>query len=122
VYVTLGGYANRQWRPPGSYGDANKRLGRGNVYRSTDGGRTFRSIARGLPRAPAFTIIVRGRQLMIGTQTGAFLSKDKRGSAWAPLRRGFVRVPVNDLQQAPQDKKLIVAATFGRGVYLYKFP
>ena len=122
VYVTLGGYANRQWRPPGSYGDTNKQLGRGNVYRSTDGGRTFRSISRGLPKAPAFTIIVRGKQLMIGTQIGAFLSKDKRGSAWAPLRRGLVRVPVNDLQQAPQDRKLIVAATFGRGVYLYRFP
>jgi photosystem II stability/assembly factor-like uncharacterized protein len=122
VYVTLGGYANRQWRPPGSYGDANKQLGRGNVYRSTDGGRTFKSISKGLPKAPAFTIIVRGNQLMIGTQIGAFLSKDKRGSAWAPVRRGLVRVPVNELQQAPQDKKLIVAATFGRGVYLYRFP
>ncbi|HYO60991.1 MAG TPA: hypothetical protein VEU29_03740 [Actinomycetota bacterium] len=122
VYVTLGGYANRQWRPPGSYGDANEQLGRGNVYRSTDGGRTFRSVSKGLPKAPAFTIIVRGKQLMIGTQIGAFLSKDKRGSAWAPVRRGLVRVPVNELQQAPQDKKLIVAATFGRGVYLYRFP
>ncbi|HYP23145.1 MAG TPA: hypothetical protein VEV43_06195 [Actinomycetota bacterium] len=122
VYVTLGGYANRQWRPPGSYGDENKQLGRGNVYRSTNGGRTFRSISRGLPKAPAFTIIVRGKQLMIGTQIGAFLSKDKRGSAWAPAMRGLVRVPVNELQQAPQDKKLIVAATFGRGVYLYRFP
>lgn len=122
VYVTLGGYANRQWRPPGSYGDANEQLGRGNVYRSTDGGKTFRSISRGLPKAPAFTIVVHGKQLMIGTQIGAFLSKDKRGSAWAPVRRGLVRVPVNELQQAPQDKKLIVAATFGRGVYLYRFP
>ncbi|HEX2059094.1 MAG TPA: hypothetical protein VHI71_12090 [Actinomycetota bacterium] len=122
VYVTLGGYANRQWRPPGSYGDSNKRLGRGNVYRSTNGGRTFHSISRGLPKAPAFTIIVHGKQLMIGTQIGAFLSKDKRGSAWAPAHRGLVRVPVNELQQAPQDKKLIVAATFGRGVYLYRFP
>ncbi|HEV2757912.1 MAG TPA: hypothetical protein VG318_19295 [Actinomycetota bacterium] len=122
VYVTLGGYANRQWRPPGSYGDANKRIGRGNVYRSTNGGRTFANVSRGLPKAPAFTILVHGKQLMVGTQIGVFLSKDLRGSAWAPLRKGFVRVPVNELQQAPQDKKLVVAATFGRGVYLYRFP
>jgi photosystem II stability/assembly factor-like uncharacterized protein len=122
VYVTLGGYANRQWRPPGSYGDANKNLGKGNVYRSTNGGRTFTNVSAGLPKAPVFTVLIHGKQLMVGTQIGAFLSRDLKGSAWAPLRRGFVRVPVNELQQAPQDKKLVVAATFGRGVYLYRFP
>ena len=123
VYVTLGGYANRQWRPPGSYGDANKRRAPGNnVYRSRDGGRTFKSISRGLPGAPVFTVLVKGNQLMVGTQIGAFLSSDKKGTRWAPLRRGLPRVPVNELQSAPQDGKLVVAATFGRGVYLYRFP
>lgn len=122
VYVTMGGYANRQWRPPGSYGDANKRLEGGNVYRSTDGGTTFRSVSKGLPRAPVFTVIVRGKQLMIGTQLGAFLSSDKKGSKWSPLRRGLPRVPINELQSAPGQPKVVVAATFGRGVYLYRFP
>ena len=122
VYVTLGGYANRQWRPPGSFGDANDRLRGGNVYRSTDGGTTFRNVARGLPRVPVFTVIVRGKQLMIGTQIGAFLSSDKKGTNWSPLRRGLPRVPINELQRAPGRPDTVVAATFGRGVYLYRFP
>lgn len=122
VFVTLGGYANRQWRPPGSYGDANKRLGRGNVYRSTNAGASFTSVSRGLPKAPAYTVVLRGKQLIVGTQIGAFLSADKKGSAWARLRRGIPAVPINELQVAPQDNKMIVAATFGRGVYIYRFP
>src|SRR5439155_831076 len=53
VYVALGGYTNRQWVPPGSFGDANTNIGTGHVYKSTDAGETFFDISAGLPDAPA---------------------------------------------------------------------
>ena len=122
VYVTLGGYANRQWVPPGSYLDPNRNIGAGNVYRSTDAGEHFTDISGNLPAAPAFTIAIHGGQLVVGTQVGAFVSNDPSGGTWAVLGTGMPIVPINHLEIAPQDPNLLVAATFGRGVYLYRFP
>lgn len=122
VYVTLGGYANRQWRPPGSYGDTNPNIGNGHVFKSTNAGETFTNISRGLPDAPAFWVETVGNQLVVGTQVGVFLSKDRSGSRWAPLDNGLPVVPISTLEIAPQDPTLIVAATYGRGVYTYDLP
>ena len=122
VYVTLGGYNNRQWVPPGSYLDRNKRIGKGHVFRSTDAGAHFTNISANLPNAPAFTIQIHGKQLVAGTQIGAFLSRNTNGGRWAPLARGMPNVPVNRISLDPANSDVLVAATFGRGVYLYHFP
>jgi hypothetical protein len=121
VYVTMGGYANRQWYPPGAYGDTNRRLGDGHVFKSTDAGEHFVDISGSLPDVPHFWVELRGGQLVVGTQIGVFLSKDSNGSSWAALDRGLPVAPISTLRIAPQDRNLLVAAIFGRGVYTYRF-
>lgn len=54
VYVARGGYANRQWVPPGSYLDRNQRLAGGHIFKSTNAGDTFTDISGNFrtPRRP----------------------------------------------------------------------
>ena len=122
VYVTLGGYTNRQWVPPGSYLDPNKNVGVGHVYKSTDAGAHFTNVSGNLPDAPAFTIEIHGNQLVVGTQVGVFLSGDANGTTWAALAKNLPNAPINQLSTDPGDSNVIVAAVYGRGVYTYRFP
>ncbi|HYI46061.1 MAG TPA: hypothetical protein VE174_11455, partial [Actinomycetota bacterium] len=122
VYVTLGGYANRAWVPPGSYLDRNKRLGKGHVFRSTNAGESFKNISGKLPNTSANWVEIHGKQLIVGTDIGAFLSKDTKGSTWASLDKGLPATVVVSIVNHPGDPKTVVAATFGRGIYTYRFP
>lgn len=121
VFVAVGGY-DRGWRPPGSYRDKNKSIGRGHVFRSTDAGATFVDISGSLPNAPANAVTLRGSQVIVGTDVGAFLSSDRNGSSWAALDKGMPAVPVSSLQVHPGNSNQVLASTFGRGLYLYEFP
>jgi hypothetical protein len=122
VYIALGGYANRQWVPPGSYLDRNQDIGSGHVFKSTDAGETFKNISGNLPNLGANWIEIHGRQLVVGTDLGVFLSRNRDGSRWAPLDDGLPAVPITTIRNHPGDPNTIVAATFGRGVYAYTFP
>ena len=125
VYVALGGYENRQWRPPGSFGDPNPNIGTGHLYVSHDAGETFTDISANLPDAPAFWLEVVGKnQLVVGTQVGLFLSnpvselgKSAQQFAFTSLNRGLPSVPIASVQPAPNDPSLLYVATYGRGVY-----
>lgn len=122
VYVTLGGYARRGWRDPGTFGDVNKNIGRGHVYVSTDAGETFKNISGNLPNAPANALALRNGQLIVGSDVGVFLSKDLTGGVWAALDKGLPVVPVVSVQVMPGETDRILIATFGRGIYSYKMP
>ncbi|MBU6366190.1 MAG: hypothetical protein KJT01_08265 [Gemmatimonadetes bacterium] len=93
------------------------------LFVTTDGGRTFRSIAAGLPSdGPGdFLHVVREdpanpRLLYAGTSIGVYVSLDQGGS-WTRFMAGLPSVPVYDLQVHPRDKELI-AATHGRGFWI----
>jgi photosystem II stability/assembly factor-like uncharacterized protein len=92
------------------------------LYTSTDGGRTFRSLAAGIPRdRPNSVYVVRedivNRDLLyIGTELGVSASLD-RGVSWFALDENLPTVPVYDLQVHPRDRELI-AGTHGRGVQI----
>jgi hypothetical protein len=120
VYVALAGYANRQWWPVGSFNDKNPNVGEGHVFRSTDGGQSFTDITGTLPDVPARSIEVARGQLLVGTDIGLFLSSDTRGTRWAALK-GLPNVPVVSVKQWPGKPDRVVLATFGRGVYDYRF-
>lgn len=122
VYVTLGGYANREWVPPGSYLDTNKDLGKGHVFRSTDAGKTFTNISGNLPNTSANWVELHQGQLLVGTDIGVFLSSDTKGTLWAALADGLPAVPISTIRNHPGDPREVVVATFGRGVYAYRFP
>jgi hypothetical protein len=120
VYVTLAGYG-RHWAPPGAVKDDTSKVGTGHVFKSTDAGENFTDITGDLPDVPANWVLVRGGQLVVGTDIGVFASSDTNGSGWAVLGRGLPNVPVSHLALKPGDPNTLVAATYGRGVYLYHF-
>jgi hypothetical protein len=96
-------------------------VGTGHVFKSTDAGENFTDITGNLPDTPANWVIVRGGQLIVGTDIGVFASTDTNGSSWAVLGNGLPNVPITHLVLKPGDPNTLVAATYGRGVYLYHF-
>jgi hypothetical protein len=117
VYVALGGYANRQWVPPGSYLDTNANLGSGHVFKSTDAGEHFVDVSGNLPDANATALKLRKGQLIVGMDVGAFISSDTAGSSWTPLGSGLPNVPIGQFQLMPGDDRHLFVATYGRGIY-----
>src|SRR5688572_8201377 len=92
------------------------------LYVTTDGGRTFRSIANDLPRGGVDNLrVVRedphNRDLLyVGTARGVWVSLN-RGQSWQKFMTGLPTTPVYDLQIHPRDRELI-AATHGRGFWI----
>jgi hypothetical protein len=92
------------------------------LYATADGGRTFRSIATGLPTGSADQVhVIRedpvSRDLLyVGTSLGAYVSLD-RGATWQRFMTGLPTVPVYDLKIHPRDRELI-AATHGRALWI----
>ena len=123
VFVTLGGYT-RRWLPPGAVGDANKQLGKGHLFYSKNGGRSFRDVSGNLPDSPATWVTLRGGQLLVATDVGAFASSPKGASLkkpkFAPMR-GLPAAPVTSIGLRPGHPKTAVVALFGRGVWTYQF-
>jgi hypothetical protein len=92
------------------------------LYVTTDGGRSFRSVASDLPRGGIDNLrVVRedpvNRDLLYaGTARGVWISLN-RGRSWQRFMTGLPTVPVYDLQIHPRDRELI-AATHGRGFWI----
>lgn len=118
VYVTLGGYS-RRWTPPGTL-DNPKQVGKGHVYVSTDAGNTFRNISANLPDVRHTWVELRDNEIIVASDVGIF-TKKKSARNWSILGKGLPAVPVHTVELSPRDKNLLVAATHGRGVYVYRF-
>ena len=90
------------------------------VYKSTDSGRTFRSISNNLPPAPVNVIREDPRNpnlLYLGTDFGVFMSTNG-GNSWEVLGANLPSVQVSDLQFHPRDQ-VIVVSTYGRGMWVF---
>jgi photosystem II stability/assembly factor-like uncharacterized protein len=88
------------------------------VYRTDDYGRTWHSIAAGLP-AGVFARVVRedpmqAGLLYAGTENGLFISFDD-GDHWQSFQLNFPRVPVTDLKIHEGD---LIASTEGRAFWI----
>lgn len=92
------------------------------LYVSTDFGKTFTSLAKGLMVGrPNSVYVVREdpvnpKLLYAGTELGVYASLDK-GSTWFALDGNLPTVPVYDLQVHPRDRELI-AGTHGRSIQI----
>ncbi len=88
------------------------------VYKSTDFGRTFTSLAANIP-AGSVNVIREdpgaAEVLYLGTDFGVFVTTDG-GQRWHVLGGGLPSVQVSDLAYHPRDH-LLVAATYGRGMF-----
>jgi photosystem II stability/assembly factor-like uncharacterized protein len=88
------------------------------VYKSTDFGKTFTSLAANIP-AGSVNVLREDpgdpNVLYLGTDFGALMTGDG-GRQWSLLGGGLPSVQVSDLAYHPRDH-IIVIATYGRGVY-----
>jgi photosystem II stability/assembly factor-like uncharacterized protein len=88
------------------------------VWKSTDYGRTWTSIAKGIPVGPVNVIRedpVNAKILYVGTDMGAYVTADG-GQTWAVLGGNLPTCYVHDLIIHPRDN-IIVIATHGRGMW-----
>ena len=89
------------------------------VYKTTDFGQTWTSIAANLPRSPVNVILEDSRRpglLYLGNDQGAYASIDG-GVNWTSLQLDLPTVPVKDLVVHPRENDLILG-TYGRGLYV----
>lgn len=90
------------------------------LYRSTDFGSTWTSIAGDMPANRAIHVVHEDPKnpalVYAGTEYGLYLSADG-GAHWLELRNNMPRVPVTDLVIHPRDNDLVLA-THGRGVWI----
>jgi len=122
IYVTLGASDLRPYAPPNATGADGESPRGGHVYKSTDGGRTFRNISGNLQNIPALWSVVRKGQLIVATTMGVFISAGKSGGHYALLGRNLPPAPVFSMQKWPGRPRQLVVASLGRGVYRYVFP
>jgi hypothetical protein len=89
------------------------------VYRTTDYGKTWQSLAGPDVRGYAHVIkedLVNRELLFLGTELGLFVSVDA-GKQWAQFTGKVPNVAVRDVAIHPRESDLILA-THGRGVYI----
>lgn len=90
------------------------------LFRSSDRGRSWKSIVGDLPDQTIVWVIkqdpIDANLLFIGTEYGIYFSANK-GVNWIQLKSGVPTIPFRDLELHPKDNDL-VGASFGRGLYI----
>jgi photosystem II stability/assembly factor-like uncharacterized protein len=89
------------------------------IWKSTDSGRSWTSLAAGIPLGPVNVIREdpeRPDVLYVGTDLSVYVSLDGGGS-WQVLATGLPTTYVHDLVVHPRDD-ILVAATHGRGMWV----
>lgn len=98
VYITYGGY------------------NKDNVWKTTDGGLTWKDIGNSLPEAPVRALTIHPQNsdfIYLGTEVGVFASEDG-GIRWSPTNEGPTNCSVDDLFWMGEN---LIAATHGRGMF-----
>ena len=127
IFVTLGSSTLRPYVPPGALGNDGVALRAGEVYESYDAGNSFVSRQGNLPSIGAAWVAFHRRQLVVANGVGVFASTTNvsatkgRALRYGVLGKGLPHVPVFSLAFSPANPDLMVAATFGRGVWTYRF-
>lgn len=106
AYVTITGYRHDDFRPW--------------VYKTTDYGKTWKSIASNLPVDESLCVIrehpANPDLLFVGSTKAVYVSFDG-GKIWNLFRNNMPNNPVEDLKIHPREKDLI-AGTHGRSIFI----
>jgi hypothetical protein len=90
------------------------------LFKTTDFGETWTSIAGNLPQGKPVNVVVQDRKnpklLFAGTDQGLYASLDG-GTSWLPFKNNMPWVKVTDLVIHPRENDLVVA-TYGRGAWI----
>ncbi len=90
------------------------------VYKTTDFGKSWKSITSDLPEKYSVYVIVedaiRKGLLFVGTELGVYCSVDD-GDRWYPMKNNLPSVAIHDLVIHPRDGDL-VAGTHGRSIWI----
>ncbi|CAN5548006.1 hypothetical protein BH18VER1_BH18VER1_07030 [soil metagenome] len=91
---------------------------RPHIYRTTDAGRTWKEIIRGIPDGQTVNVVREDTQrrglLFAGTERAVYMSLDD-GENWQPLRLNMPATSIRDLIVKDDD---IAVATHGRGFWI----
>jgi photosystem II stability/assembly factor-like uncharacterized protein len=88
------------------------------VYKSTDYGKTFKSIVANIPAGPINVIRedpANPNLLFVGTDFGVYVSANG-GTRWEVLGGNLPSTQVSDMQYHPRDRILVIS-TYGRGMW-----
>ncbi len=106
AYLTMTGYRHDDFRPF--------------VWKTSDYGQTWTSIAANLPTEAGINVIVEDRKnpnfLVLGTELALFFSLDG-GQSWTRVRNNLPTTPIYDLKIHPRENELIIG-THGRGIWI----
>ena len=105
AFIAKNGFRNDDFRPF--------------LYRTTDFGKTWTSIASNLVTSPV-NVVVQDRKnpnlLIVGNDLGVWVSIDA-GNGWTRLKANLPTVPVHDLTVHPRENDLVLG-TYGRGIFI----
>lgn len=118
VYASLGGYY-RPWTEPNIVGARNARAGSGHLYVSNDGGNSFRNISKNLPNTPVNWVTLRGKQILVATDIGVFISR--ADGTFEVLGKNLPMANVHTIKFTNGDPNTLIAAVYGRGIWQYSF-
>ena len=90
------------------------------LYKSTNGGKSWKSITKGIPEGTLIWRLVQDhvnpQLLFLGTEYGVYVSLNQ-GDVWHKFSNGMPTISVRDLAIQKRENDL-VAATFGRSFYV----
>jgi photosystem II stability/assembly factor-like uncharacterized protein len=89
------------------------------VYRTADGGKSWKDISGNLPQAPVNDVVPVGDDLLVATDVGVFLSRSvskNLGRSWLKVGSGLPNAPITEIKWHPGTSTLF-AANFGRGAF-----
>ncbi|TBD34338.1 WD40/YVTN/BNR-like repeat-containing protein [Rhizobium ruizarguesonis] len=87
-----------------------------NLWKTTDGGRTWNLIGDSLPAVPVYDVAIHPKNpnfLYVATEVGVFASADA-GQTWWPTNQGPANVAVSELFWMEQR---LISVTHGRGIF-----
>ncbi len=90
------------------------------LYKTTDYGETWNSIAGNHPNDKSINVVIQDRKnpglLFVGTEQGVYVTIDG-GARWLPLKNNMPWVKVTDLVIHARENDLVVG-TYGRGLWV----